>query len=520
MTTAAEISYLQEHGLYSGANEHDACGVGFVAHIKGEKSHAIVQQGLKILENLDHRGAVGADKLMGDGAGILIQIPDDFYRAEMAAQGIELPPPGEYGVGTIFLPKEHASRLACEQELARAVKAEGQVLLGWRDVPVDREMPMSPAVRAKEPVIRQIFIGRGPDVIVPDALERKLYVIRKTASAAIQKLNLTHSREYYGPSMSSRTVVYKGLLLADQVGTYHRDLNDPRLVSALALVHQRFSTNTFPEWPLAHPYRMVAHNGEINTVKGNFNWMRAREGVMKSPVLGDDLKKLYPISFEGQSDTATFDNTLELLTMSGYPLAHAAMMMIPEAWEQHTLMDERRRAFYEYHASMLEPWDGPAAMVFTDGKQIGATLDRNGLRPARYIVTDDDLVVMASESGVLPIPENKIVKKWRLQPGRMFLIDLEQGRIVDDEELKNQFAFAKPYRQWIENVRIKLDDIEPPADELQFAESLLDRQQAFGYTQEDIKFLMSPMAQAGEEGVGSMGNDSPLAVLSDKNKPL
>jgi glutamate synthase (NADPH) large chain len=518
--SAEEIQALADQGLYSAAHEHDACGVGFVAHIKGAKAHAIVEQGLKILENLDHRGAVGADKLMGDGAGILIQIPDDFYRAEMATQGITLPPPGEYGVGMIFLPKEHASRLACEHELERAVKAEGQVPLGWRDVPVDRDMPMSPAVRAKEPVIRQIFIGRGPDVIVPDALERKLYVIRKTASAAIQKLQLTHSREYYVPSMSCRTVIYKGLLLANQVGQYYKDLADPRTVSSLALVHQRFSTNTFPEWPLAHPYRMVAHNGEINTVKGNFNWMRAREGVMKSPVLGEDLKKLYPISFEHQSDTATFDNALELLTMAGYPLAHAAMMMIPEAWENHELMDARRRAFYEYHAAMLEPWDGPAAMVFTDGKQIGATLDRNGLRPARYIVTDDDLVVMASESGVLPIPENRIVKKWRLQPGRMFLIDLEQGRIVDDEELKNQFAFAKPYRQWIENVRIRLDTLPADGAAPAFTETLLDRQQAFGYTQEDIKFLMAPMAASGEEGIGSMGNDSPLAVLSDKNKPL
>ncbi|PXW97132.1 glutamate synthase (NADH) large subunit [Sphaerotilus hippei] len=516
-----EIHALAAGGLYDPANEHDACGVGFVAHIKGQKAHSIVEQGLKILENLDHRGAVGADALMGDGAGILIQIPDDFFRAEMAKQGIALPPLGEYGVGMIFLPKEHASRLACEQELERAVKAEGQVLLGWRDVPVDADMPMSPTVRKTEPVIRQIFIGRGADVIVPDALERKLYVIRKTASAAIQALKLTHSREYYVPSMSCRTIIYKGLLLADQVGKYYLDLQDPACTSALALVHQRFSTNTFPEWPLAHPYRMVAHNGEINTVKGNFNWMRAREGVMKSPVLGDDLKKLYPISFEGQSDTATFDNALELLTMSGYSLAHAAMMMIPEAWEQHTTMDERRRAFYEYHAAMIEPWDGPAAMVFTDGKQIGATLDRNGLRPARYIVTDDDLVVMASETGVLPmIPENKIIKKWRLQPGKMFLIDFEQGRIVDDEELKNQFASAKPYRQWIENVRIKLDQIPAELAAAVSGESLLDRQQAFGYTQEDIKFLMAPMAANGEEGIGSMGNDSPLAVLSDKNKPL
>ncbi len=518
-----EIAAMATHGLYQAGHEHDACGVGFVAHIKGQRSHAIVEQGLKILENLDHRGAVGADKLMGDGAGILIQLPDEFYRAEMAQQGISLPPPGEYGVGMVFLPKEQASRLACVQELARAIKAEGQVLIGWRDVPVDRDMPMSPTVRAKEPVIRQIFIGRGADVIVPDALERKLYVIRKTASAAIQKLQLTHSREYYVPSMSCRTVIYKGLLLANQVGQYYRDLADPRVVSALALVHQRFSTNTFPEWPLAHPYRMVAHNGEINTVKGNFNWMRAREGVMKSPVLGDDLPKLYPISFEGQSDTATFDNALELLTMAGYPLAQAAMMMIPEAWEQHEGMDPRRSAFYEYHAAMMEPWDGPAAMVFTDGKQIGATLDRNGLRPARYIVTNDDLVVMASESGVLPIPENKIKIKWRLQPGKMFLIDLEQGRIVDDEELKTQYASARPYRQWIENVRVKLDSIPVApgsAGPGEFADSLLDRQQAFGTTQEDLKFLLAPMAAAGEEAIGSMGNDSPLAVLSDKNKPL
>ncbi|MDB5886337.1 MAG: glutamate synthase large subunit, partial [Polaromonas sp.] len=526
MTTAAEIKHFEQHGLYAGANEHDACGVGFVAHIKGSKSHAIVAQALKILENLDHRGAVGADKLMGDGAGILIQLPDALYREEMASQGIALPPPGEYGVGMVFLPKEHASRLACEQALERAVRAEGQVLLGWRDVPVNREMPMSPTVREKEPVLRQIFIGRGNDVIVQDALERKLYVIRKTASAAIQRLHLTHSKEYYVPSMSIRTVFYKGLLLADQVGTYFLDLTDARCVSALGLVHQRFSTNTFPEWPLAHPYRYVAHNGEINTVKGNYNWMKAREGVMSSPVLGADLQKLYPISFPGQSDTATFDNCLELLTMAGYPISQAVMMMIPEPWEQHTTMDERRKAFYEYHAAMLEPWDGPASIVFTDGRQIGATLDRNGLRPSRYCVTDDDLVIMASESGVLPIPEHKIVRKWRLQPGKMFLIDLEQGRMVDDEEIKATLSHSKPYNQWIENLRIKLDDVSgkipqtaaaaPVASSL----SLLDRQQAFGFTQEDIKFLLSPMASNGEEATGSMGNDSPLAVLSNKNKPL
>ncbi|MDD0810335.1 glutamate synthase-related protein [Curvibacter sp. RS43] len=521
MTKAAEIQHLQQNGLYSATNEHDACGVGFVAHIKGVKSHAIVQQGLKILENLDHRGAVGADALMGDGAGILIQLPDALYREEMAKQGVALPPPGEYGVGMIFLPKEHASRLACEQEMERAIKAEGQVLLGWRDVPVNRDMPMSPAVREKEPVLRQVFIGRGNDVIVQDALERKLYVIRKTASANIQALKLKHSKEYYVPSMSSRTVVYKGLLLADQVGTYYLDLQDPRCVSALGLVHQRFSTNTFPEWPLAHPYRYVAHNGEINTVKGNYNWMKAREGVMSSPVLGADLQKLYPISFAGQSDTATFDNCLELLTMSGYPISQAVMMMIPEPWEQHTTMDERRKAFYEYHAAMLEPWDGPASIVFTDGRQIGATLDRNGLRPSRYCITDDDFVIMGSESGVLPVPENKIVRKWRLQPGKMFLIDLEQGRMIDDEELKASLANSKPYKQWIENLRIKLDDVQAEASAPAASDiSLLDRQQAFGTTQEDIKFLMSPMAVNGEEGIGSMGNDSPLAVLSDKNKPL
>ena len=539
MTYPDVMQPLQEQGMYDPAYEHDACGVGFVAHIKGQKSHAIVGQALKILENLDHRGAVGADPLMGDGAGILIQLPDALYREDMAKQGVTLPPQGEYGVGMIFLPKEHASRLACQQEMERAIKAEGQVCLGWRDVPVNKDMPMSPRVRAKEPILRQVFIGRGNDVIVQDALERKLYVIRKKASKAISKLGLKHSKEYYVPSMSSRTIIYKGLLLADQVGTYYLDLQDPRCVSALGLVHQRFSTNTFPEWSLAHPYRYVAHNGEINTVKGNYNWMRAREGVMSSPVLGEDLKKLYPISFPDQSDTATFDNCLELLTMAGYPLAQAVMMMIPEPWEQHTMMDERRRAFYEYHAAMMEPWDGPASIVFTDGRQIGATLDRNGLRPSRYCITDDDMVIMGSESGVLPIPEHKIVSKWRLQPGKMFLIDLEQGRMINDEELKATLANSKPYKQWISNLRIHLDNVQHPvAGEgdagVQAATSaattkaavgavspaLLDLQQAFGMTQEDIKFLLAPMAQAGEEAIGSMGNDSPLAVLSGKNKPL
>ncbi|WP_241075471.1 glutamate synthase-related protein [Achromobacter insuavis] len=520
---ASRIGLPPAQGLYHPKNEHDACGVGFVAHIKGKKSHAIIQQGLKILENLDHRGAVGADKLMGDGAGILIQIPDTLYRDEFAQHGITLPPPGEYGVAMVFLPKETASRLACEQELERSVRAEGQVVLGWRNVPVDVDMPMSPTVRDCEPVIRQLFIGRGADVMVPDALERKLYVIRKTASHAIQNMHLAHGKEYFVPSASVRTVVYKGLLLADQVGRYYRDLADPRTVSALALVHQRFSTNTFPAWPLAHPYRMIAHNGEINTVKGNFNWLRAREGMMQSAVLGDDLKKLYPIVYEGQSDTATFDNCLELLVNSGYSLAHAMMMMIPEAWEQHTQMDESRRAFYEYHAAMMEPWDGPAAVAFTDGRQIGATLDRNGLRPARYLVTDDDMVILASEAGTLSIPENRITKKWRLQPGKMFLIDLEQGRIIDDAEIKLQLANSRPYRQWIERLQIKLESLPAPRQAAVPAQStvaLLDRQQAFGWTQEDYKFILEPMASTGEEVIGSMGNDAPLAVLSDRAKPF
>src|SRR5450830_908135 len=511
---------MHAQGLYDPANEHDACGVGFIAHIKGKKNHSIVEQGLLILKNLDHRGAVGADPLMGDGAGILIQIPDQYYREEMSKLGIALPPPGEYGVGMVFLPKENASRIACEQEIERSVLAEGQVVLGWRDVPVDMDMPMSPTVREKEPVIRQIFIGRGPDIMVTDALERKLYVIRKSSGHAIQALSLIHGKEFFVPSMSARTVVYKGLLLADQVGVYYKDLQDPRCVSALALVHQRFSTNTFPEWPLAHPYRLIAHNGEINTVKGNFNWMRAREGVMQSAVLGDDLKKLFPLIYEGQSDTACFDNALELLLMAGYPLAQAMMMMVPEAWENHTLMDDNRRAFYEYHAAMMEPWDGPAALAFTDGRHIGGTLDRNGLRPARYIVTDDDLVVMASESGVLPIPESKIIQKWRLQPGKMFLIDLDAGRIIDDKELKDTYANAKPYKQWISSVRVKLDELKAEPFESGSTIPLLDRQQVFGYTQEDVKFLMAPMASGGEEAIGSMGNDSPLAVMSNKNKTL
>jgi glutamate synthase (NADPH/NADH) large chain len=507
-------------GLYDPAREHDACGVGFVAQIKGRKSHSIVEHGLLILRNLTHRGAVGADPLAGDGAGILIQIPDQFFREEMARQGLTLPPPGEYGVGMVFLPQEPASRLACEYEIERAIKDEGQVLLGWRDVPRDNA-GLGESVKRIEPVIRQVFIGRGADVTVTDALERKLYIIRKSSGHAIQALKLAHGKEFYVPSMSARTVVYKGMLLAGQVGSYYKDLQDARVVSALALVHQRFSTNTFPTWDLSHPFRLIAHNGEINTLRGNVNWIRARQGAISSPVLDEDLHKVWPLIYDGQSDSASFDNALELLVMSGYSVAHAMMMLIPEAWEGHALMDPTRRAFYEYHAAMMEPWDGPAAIAFTDGRQIGATLDRNGLRPARYLVTDDDLVVMASETGVLPIAEDRIVKKWRLQPGKMFLVDLEHGRIIDDKELKDSLAAAKPYREWIERIRIKLDDLPQPDEKRADGRaSVLDRQQAFGYTQEDVRFILTPMGSAGEEPTGSMGNDSPLAVLSNKNKTL
>ncbi|HEV3007426.1 MAG TPA: glutamate synthase subunit alpha, partial [Burkholderiales bacterium] len=414
-------------GLYHPSYEHDACGVGFVAHIKGRKSHSIVEQGLSVLKNLSHRGAVGWDPKLSDGAGCLIQIPDKFYREELARQGVKLPPAGQYGVGMVFLPRDPASRIACEYEIERAIKDEGQVLLGWRDVPVDNADLAEPAKKL-EPVIRQVFIGRGRRLTVTDALERKLYIIRKSSGHAIQALRLKHGREFYVPSMSARTVCYKGMLLAYQVGEYYLDLKDPRVESALALVHQRFSTNTFPSWDLAHPFRLICHNGEINTLRGNVNWIRARQGAISSPILGDDLAKIWPLIYDGQSDSGSFDNALELLVMGGYSVAHAMMMMIPEAWENHTLMDPARRAFYEYHAAMMEPWDGPASIAFTDGRQIGATLDRNGLRPSRYIVTDDDLVIMGSECGCLPIPEEKIVKKWRLQPGKMFLVDLEKGR--------------------------------------------------------------------------------------------
>ncbi len=512
-------SPLFRQGLYDPRNEHDACGLGFIAHIKGQKSHAIIEQALKVLKNLTHRGATGADPLQGDGAGILLQLPDAFLRRACGRQGLTLPAIGQYGVGMVFLPREPASRMACEQEIERAVASEGQILLGWRDVPTDNS-GLGLSVKAVEPIIRQVFIARGANDMDQDALERKLYIIRKKSGHAIQALNLAHGKEFYVPSMSSRTLVYKGMLLAHQVGEYYLDLKDEYMVSALAMVHQRFSTNTFPTWDLAHPFRLICHNGEINTLRGNVNWIRARQQAISSSVLKADLDKIWPLIYDGQSDSASFDNAIELLVMGGYPLAQAMMMMIPEAWAGNPLMDEDRRAFYEYHAALMEPWDGPAAIAFTDGRQIGATLDRNGLRPARYVVTDDDYIVMASEVGVLDIPEHKIIKKWRLQPGKMLLVDLEQGRIIDDAELKAQLAAAKPYRAWIDQTRIALEQLPEPAPALDGEVPLLDRQQAFGYSQEDLKLILAPMAQGGEEPIGSMGNDSALPVLSSRPKLL
>jgi glutamate synthase (NADPH/NADH) large chain len=516
LRNAVSSSFLPpQQGLYDPRQERDACGVGFVAHIKGHKSHDMVSQGLKILENLTHRGAVGADPLAGDGAGILLQIPDAFFRAQCAAQGIELPAAGSYGVGMLFLSRDPKNRAASEQILAETIAAEGQQLLGWRDVPVDRS-GLGESVKKAEPVMRQVFIARGKNCADVDAFERKLFVIRKIVQHAVRRL--PGDRGLYIASLSARTIVYKGMLLADQVGKYYLDLQDKSVVSALALVHQRFSTNTFPTWIRAHPFRMIAHNGEINTLRGNVNWMAARHAAMSSKLLGEDLDKLWPLIVEGQSDSACFDNALELLVIGGYSLPHAMMMLIPEAWAGNPLMDEERRAFYEYHAALMEPWDGPAAVAFTDGQMIGATLDRNGLRPARYLITDDDMVLMASEMGVLDIPQHKIVKKWRLQPGKMFLIDMRAGRIVEDDELKSQLAMAKPYRQWIEQSRYFLGDLPAAKSETKLNASLLDTQQAFGYSQEDIKFILAPMVNAGEEAIGSMGTDTALPVLSNKNR--
>ena len=514
-------------GLYDPRNEHDACGVGMVAHIKGAKSHDIVTQALEILANLDHRGAVGADPLLGDGAGILLQVPDPLFRKWADEHGHYLPQAGDYAVAMCFLPAQDEARYFVEKQLERFAEKEGQRVVGWRDVPTTLD-GLGKAVINSMPVIRQCIIARGENCPDGDAFERKLVVIRKQTLnplAALEgKYDLPGLTTAYIPSFSSRTVVYKGLLLANQVGSFYDDLRDPDCVSALGLVHQRFSTNTFPSWRLAHPYRFMAHNGEINTVRGNVNWMEARRRTMESELLGSDLDKMWPLIPHGQSDTACLDNALELLVTGGYSLAHAMMMLMPEAWAKNALMDPARRAFYEYHAALMEPWDGPAAVCFTDGRQIGACLDRNGLRPARWCTTKDDLVVLASESGVLPFDDADITRKWRLQPGRMLLIDLEQGRIVEDEELKTELANAQPYEQWLKAAQYKLKDldhIEPDLSEIPTtATSLLERQQAFGYTQEDVSRFLEPMARGSEDPIGSMGTDTPIAVLSDRSRLL
>ena len=522
-----KMSLPPKQGLYDPRNEHDACGVGFVANIKGAKSHEIIGLGLQLLINLDHRGAVGADPLVGDGAGILIQIPDPLFREWAKETGVTLPEPGKYAVAMCFLPQEAKSREIVVKQFEHFIKVEGQVLLGWRDVPTD-PAGLGKTVLDGMPLIRQAIIAAGPHIRDQDQFERKLLTIRKQTqnplAALAKKHKLPAINQLYMPSLSTRTVVYKGLLLAHDVGRFYRDLQNPLTVSAVALVHQRFSTNTFPSWKLAHPYRYIAHNGEINTVRGNVNWINARRRSMESELLGPDLDKMWPLIPHGQSDTACLDNALELLVAGGYPLAHAVMMLIPEAWAGNKSMDAQRKAFYEYHAALMEPWDGPAAIAFTDGRQIGATLDRNGLRPARYIVTDDDLMILASESGVIPVPEEKIKRKWRLQPGKMLLIDFEEGRIVEDEEIKQKYSAAEPYEDWLKSAQFKLEDLpDLPEDHRAKASDpalLLDQQQTFGYTQEDLQFFLEPMAATGDDPLGSMGADTPIAVLSKKSKLL
>ena len=528
-------------GLYDPSFEHDACGVGFVVHVKGVRSHAIVRQALKVLINLLHRGACGCEVNTGDGAGILIQIPDKFLRKEARNLGISLPPEGEYGVGAVFLPRDASARATIEALVEQIVQEEGQTLLGWRDLPTDDRL-VGASAAAAEPYFKQIFIGRvekrdresfSAAVGEKDsrsrfpearaAFERTLYVIRKRIEHAVDRLPIPNEDKkfFYIPSLSANTLIYKGMLIADQIEAMFPDLMDPDVESALALVHQRFSTNTFPSWPLAHPYRYVAHNGEINTLRGNINWMHAREAMCESDLLGADLKKILPVVREGGSDTAIFDNVLEFLVMTGRSLPHAILMMIPEPWSGHDTMPAKRKAFYEYHAALMEPWDGPASIAFTDGKVIGAILDRNGLRPSRYYVTKDDIVVMASEVGVLDIPEEDILLKERLHPGRIFLVDTEQGRIIADEEIKHELENAQPYAEWLKANLVTLEDLAPapllpPPDH----ETVLNRQRTFGYTQEDLRILIAPMALDGEEAIGSMGTDTALAVLSDRPRLL
>ena len=506
-------------GLYDPSAEHDACGVGFVVHIKGRRSHDIVQKALQVLVNLEHRGACGCEENTGDGAGILMQMPDAFLRT---VAHVRLPAAGEYGAGLVFLPHEEASRERIKDLIGRITEEEGQTLLGWRDVPTDNRL-VGPSARATQPVFAQVFIAaRGAAKGDRAIFERKLYVIRKRIEHAVDslKINALSRRFFFIVSLSCNTLTYKGMLTARQLEPMFPDLSNPDLASSLALVHQRFSTNTFPSWPLAHPYRFIAHNGEINTLRGNINWMRARQGLLESDLFGDDLKKLLPVIREGGSDTATFDNVLEFLVRAGRSLPHAILMMIPEPWSGNEEMDPDRKAFYEYHASLMEPWDGPASIAFTDGTMIGAVLDRNGLRPSRYYVTKDDLVIMASEVGVLDVPPENVLVKERLHPGRIFLVDTSKGRIVDDEEIKRELAAEYPYRQWLDEHLVDIEDLPPARAVEPDHETVLKRQLAFGYTQEDLRILIGPMAMAGEEPVGSMGTDTSLAVLSDRPRVL
>ncbi len=509
-----------KQGLYDPQFEKDSCGVGFVVNVDGTRSNLIVRQALEVLSNLSHRGACGCDPETGDGAGILLQIPHQFLSRDCLKMDFTLPPPGHYGVGMVFLPSERQQQHHCEAIVENVVREEGQQVLGWRDVPVDNSV-IGVEARKVQPVIRQIYIARNPAINDESQFERKLYLIRKRVEAQIEGSELPQREYFYVSSLSSVTLIYKGLLTAYQLSGFYTDLNDPAVESALALVHSRFSTNTFPSWKLAHPYRYLAHNGEINTLRGNRNWMRARSSSLSSEVFGDDLQKLFPILTETGSDSATIDNALEFLVQGGRTLPHAIMMLIPEAWNKDIRMDLDKLGFYEFHACMIEPWDGPAAIAFTDGKQIGAVLDRNGLRPARYLVTNDGLVVMASETGVLDIAVDRIQSKGRLQPGKMFLVDTAEGRIIDDSELKTSISRQKPYRQWVETSKIDLHHLpEPPRMHEQDSLSLLTRQQSFGYTIEDLRLLMAPMAKDGEEAVGSMGTDTPLAVLSNRSPLL
>ncbi|MDX1961816.1 MAG: glutamate synthase large subunit [Pirellulales bacterium] len=506
-------------GLYHPEQEHDACGVGFVVNMHGVKSHRIIEQGIEILEHLEHRGACGCDPQTGDGAGILVQMPDEFLRAKAAEIGITLPPVGDYAAGNIFFMPDDAERAECEARLVQVIEAEGQIFLGWRDLPVDSGV-IGQLARDVEPRIRQAFVARGPQT-PPELFEWKLFVIRKRVGVATSQANLGKKKYFYINSLSSRTLVYKGLLLAPQVFKYYPDLADPRFNSALALVHQRYSTNTFPTWDLAHPFRFIAHNGEINTLKGNYNWMHARETMLADPRYGDDIKKIFPICTPGGSDSKIFDNVLELLLLSGRSLPEAMSMMIPEPWAGHESMSDELKAYYEYQACLMEPWDGPAAIAFTDGTVIGGCLDRNGLRPCRYWVLKDGTVIMASEAGVLDVRQDQVEHKGRLRPGRMFLVDTAQRRIISDQEIKAGLAAKQPYREWINTQQIRLENLpEAESTNGQIDGDLLTQQRAFGYTLEDLRIIMGPMAADGYEPLGSMGNDTPLAVLSNRPQLL